>query len=88
MHQLLELFTHQDQNNRFFSIIINSKPESFEGNDLIPPEKDAMIVATCDDKVNGDSRFGPVYAGKPNFDFYIVKCPNGCADGGKINVRY
>jgi len=45
-----------------------------------------MIVATCDDKVNGDSRFGPVYAGKPNFDFYIVKCPNGCADGGKINA--
>lgn len=45
-----------------------------------------MIVATCDDKVNGDLRFGPVYAGKPNFDFYIVKCPNGCADGGKVNV--
>jgi hypothetical protein len=62
------------------------KPESFEGNDLIPQEKDAMISATCDDKVNGDLRFGPVYAGKPNFDFYIVKCPTGCADGGKVNA--
>jgi len=62
------------------------KDESFEGNDLVPPEKSAMIIATCDTKVNGDLRFGPVYAGKPNYDFYIVRCPNGCADGGMVNA--
>jgi len=45
-----------------------------------------MISITCSDKVLGDLRFGPVYAGKPNYEFYIVKCPNFCGESGMINA--
>jgi len=45
-----------------------------------------MIIINCSDKVLGDLRFGPVYAGKPNYDFYIVKCSNFCGESGNINA--
>ncbi len=44
-----------------------------------------MIEITCDDRILGDERFGPTYEGKPNFDYYIVKCPTNC-DKGNMNV--
>jgi len=37
-----------------------------------------MIEIDCSTKVQGDNRFGPAFAGKPNYDFYIVQCPKDC----------
>lgn len=59
--------------------------ESFDGQSLSQEELKDMIEITCDDKILGDERFGPTYEGKPNFDYYIVKCPTNC-DKGNTNV--
>jgi len=47
-------------------------------------EKKIMILADCSTKVEGDERFGPAYSGKPNFDYYIVKCPKDCNKEGSV----
>jgi hypothetical protein len=46
-----------------------------------------MFEITCDTKVEGDERFGPVYAGKPNYDFFIVHCPKDCNKVGSTAVK-
>jgi len=45
-----------------------------------------MIDVNCGDKVKGDDRFGPVFAGKPSYNFYIVRCPANCEKSGNVNV--
>ena len=37
-----------------------------------------MLMIDCTAKVEGDERFGPSFAGKPNYDFFIVHCPKDC----------
>lgn len=33
---------------------------------------------TCTDVVEGNPKFGPAFAGVPNFDYFIAICPKDC----------
>lgn len=52
--------------------------EDFHGNSLNPVEVSEMLRLSCDEIVEGNEKFGPAFAGKPNYDYFIALCPTNC----------
>lgn len=61
--------------------------EDFHGNSLNNIEKDEMLKLSCGEVVEGNPKFGPMFSGKPNFDYYIALCPKNCHIEGNANVH-
>jgi len=45
-----------------------------------------MIELDCDEIVFENEKFGPAFSGKPNYDFFIAKCPKDCSVDGTAPV--
>jgi len=37
-----------------------------------------LLDLECDEIMKDNSKFGPKFIGKSNYELYIVKCPNNC----------
>lgn len=45
-----------------------------------------MLILSCDEIIEGNEKFGPAFAGKPNYDYYIAICPTNCHITGNAKV--
>jgi len=58
----------------------------FHGLTLNSQELNQMIELSCDEVVFENPKFGPTFSGKPNYDFFIAKCPKDCSIDGSAPV--
>jgi len=45
-----------------------------------------MLKLTCDEVVEANEKFGPAFAGKPNYDYFIALCPTNCHLSGNSKI--